>query len=82
MSCGPLLVVGDRVDAEADHLRPALGKLRLEVGDCAEFRGADRREVLRVREQHSPAIADPLMEVDGALGRFGGEVGSYIVDAE
>jgi hypothetical protein len=35
-----------------------------------------------MREEHSPAVADPLMKVDLALGGIGGEVGSDIIDSQ
>jgi hypothetical protein len=35
-----------------------------------------------MREEHRPVVADPLVEVNWTLRRFGGEVGSYIVDAK
>ena len=72
----------DGIDGEADDLGAALGELRFEVGDGAELGGADGGEVLGVREEDGPAVADPLVEVDGAVGGFGGEVGGGVVDAE
>jgi hypothetical protein len=35
-----------------------------------------------MREQDSPAVADPFVELDGALGRLSSEIGCKIVDAE
>jgi hypothetical protein len=35
-----------------------------------------------MREQDGPAIADPFVEVDCALGSFGCEIGSFIVYAQ
>src|SRR3546814_6893469 len=72
---GPALVVLDRIHAEADELHVALVELRLEPGDVAELGGADRREVLGMREQHGPAIADPVMELELPLGGLRGEIG-------
>jgi hypothetical protein len=33
-----------------------------------------------MREKHGPVVADPLMEVNRALRRVSGEIGSYVVD--
>ena len=71
---GPLAVRVDGVDAQADHLDVALVELGLELGHRAQLGGADRGEVLRVREEHRPAVALPVVEVDGAFGGVGGEV--------
>ena len=43
---------------------PRCGELLLEACHGAELGRADGGEVLGVREEHSPAVADPLMEVD------------------
>ncbi len=72
----------DRIDGDADDLDAALAEFALDAGHCAQLGGADGREILRVREENSPAVADPLMEIDGAGSGFGGEVRSDIVDAK
>ena len=71
---GPFLVVVDRIDRQADDLDAALVEFGLQLRHGAEFGGADRREILGVREQHGPIIAEPFMEVDFALGGFGFEI--------
>ena len=53
-------VLVDGIDAEADDLDVALVEVRLELGHVAELGGADRGEVLRVREDDAPGIAEPL----------------------
>ena len=63
----PAVMVVDRVDADADDLDAALVELGLDPGHVAELGGADRGEVLGVREQDRPAVADPLVEADAAL---------------
>src|SRR6266403_4337279 len=63
-----------RVDTEADHFGVAFGKLGLKAGHVAELSGAHRREVLRVREQDCPTIADPLVKLNGALRGLGREI--------
>jgi len=79
---GPLAVVVDGVDAETDHLGAALGELAFEAGHGAELGGAYGGEIFGVGEEDSPVVADPLVEMDGALRCFGGEVGCQVIDAE
>ena len=67
-------MVLDRVDADAQDLDAALVELRLDPGHVAELGGADRGEVLGMREQHRPAVAEPLVEVDATLGGIGLEI--------
>ena len=74
------MMVLDRVDADADDLDAALVELGLDPGHVAELGGADRGEVLGVREQHRPAVADPLVEADAALGGVGLEVGRGVAE--
>ena len=81
MSCAHFVVVVERVDRQADHLDVALVELGLDLGHVAELGGADRGEVLGVGEQHAPAVAEPLVEVDRALGGLGGEVGCGVAEA-
>ena len=59
-------------------LRVALVELRFELGHVAELGRADRREIFRVREQHRPRVADPLVEANGAFGCLGLEIRSDI----
>jgi hypothetical protein len=35
-----------------------------------------------MREQYSPAVANPFVEVDRALRGFGGEIGSFVIYAQ
>ena len=77
----PFEVGGDRVDREADDLDAALVELRLQLGDGAELGGAHRREVLRMGEEHCPAVALPIEEVDRALRGLCGEVGSIVPES-
>jgi PAS domain S-box-containing protein len=79
---GPALVRVDRVDAQADQFAVSLRELGLDLRHVAQFGGAHRREVFRVREQDRPTVADPLVEVDRPLRGRGGEVGGRIVDSQ
>src|SRR6516164_5643383 len=64
----------DRIDGKPHQVHAALVEFRLQLCESAELRCAHWREVLRVREQHRPAIADPVMEFDLALSGFGFEI--------
>src|SRR5690606_9902775 len=77
----PGLVVAHRIDAKADHLGVAAVELAFQPRPVAELGGAHGREVLRMREEDRPLVADPLVEADAALGRVRGEIGGYIADA-
>ena len=78
----PAGVALHRIDRQADDLDAAPVELRLDLGEVAELGGADRREVLGMREQDRPFVADPLVEPDAALGGFGLEVGGQAANAE
>ena len=75
-------MVGHRVDGKPDDLRVAPIELRLELGHVAELGGAYWREILGVREQHGPGIADPVVEANAPLGRIGFEVGGDVIDLQ
>src|SRR5215208_7299037 len=48
----------------------------------SELGGADRCEIFRVRKQHRPAIADPVVEADLAFGCFRFEIRGRVVDCK
>src|SRR3546814_17986273 len=75
-------MIAHGVDREADDLAVALREFRFGLGEIAELGGADRREILGVREKHSPRVTAPLMEVDTSLGGVGREIGSAITSSE
>ena len=67
--------------------RPMILALRLSnsafiLRHGAELGGAHRGEVLRVREQDRPLVADPLVEVDLAFGGLGLEIGCGVADTQ
>ena len=76
----PAGMLFDRVDRETDDLDATLVELRFDLGHVTEFGGADRREVLRVREQHHPRIADPIVEFDLAFRGLRFEIRGRIID--
>jgi hypothetical protein len=65
---GPFRMPVDGIDAQAHQLDAALVEFRLQLCESAELGGANRREILRVREQKCPAITDPVVELDLSLG--------------
>src|SRR5690606_27545212 len=78
----PLLVAFHRIHGNTDDLGIALLELTLQACHGAEFRRADRREILRMREKYAISVADPLVEADRSLCRVGLEIRCYIVDAK
>src|SRR6516162_6364400 len=79
---GPAVMAGERVDGQSDDLDAALVELGLDLGHVAELGGAHRREVLGMREQHHPFVADPLVEADLAFGGLRFEIRRSVVDGE
>jgi hypothetical protein len=75
-------VAVDRIDAEPHQLDAALIEFRLQFGQGAEFGGADRGEILGMREQERPAVADPIMELDFSFGGFGLEIRGHSANLE
>ncbi|MEX5728118.1 hypothetical protein Ga0609869_001471 [Rhodovulum iodosum] len=53
-----------------------------QLGGGRELGGADRGEILGMREQDGIAVADPVVKVDLAFGGVGGEVGGGVIDAQ
>src|SRR5262245_34911143 len=78
----PARMLVERVDGQADDLDAALVKFRLDPGHVSELGGADRREVLGMREQHNPGVADPIVKADLAVGRLSFEIRRGIVDLQ
>src|SRR6266545_6894431 len=72
----------DGIDAQAHQLDAALVEFRLQLRESAEFGRANRREILRVREQKRPAIADPIVEFDCSFGGLGFEIGGGCANLE
>jgi hypothetical protein len=78
----PLGVIRNGIDAEANDLGVALLEFRGETGHIAQLRGAHGSEVLGMREQDGPAVANPFVEVNRAASCFRGEIGGSVVDAQ
>ena len=71
-----------RIDRDGGDLRVARRELVVQPRDGAQLGGAHRREVGGVREQHAPALAQPFMEADLAVGGLGGEVRRKIAQVQ
>lgn len=78
----PAAMALDGVGAEADKLDATLGELWLELRKGTKLGCADGSVVLWVGEQNNPVVADELVEVDGAGGGLGVEVGGNAAEAE
>lgn len=71
----PATVALNGVGGQADQLGTSSRKLGLQFGKGSEFGGAHGSVIFGVREKHDPVVANELVEVDGALGGVGLEVG-------
>src|SRR5262249_43995634 len=60
----------------------ALVELGLQPGHITELGGAYRGEVLRMREENRPAVADPVVKANRPLGRFSCEIRCFRIDPE
>ncbi len=78
----PLFVFVNRIYRNDDGFRAAIGQLVLQLGGVAELGCAHRREVSRVGKEHDPILANPVVEVDAALGGFSFEVGGGIAEEQ
>jgi hypothetical protein len=77
----PLSTTAYRVDAQPDNLAVPLCEFGLQPSHVAQFGGANGSKVIRVRKQDCPTIAEPFVEVDGALGGFRRKIKGYVIDA-
>lgn len=72
----------DSVCRKTDQLNATLGELGLELCKGSELGGADGSVIFRVGEEDDPVVTDELVEVDGASGGLGLEVGGNGTQAE
>jgi len=63
-------MVTGRIDRQSDDFHISAVELRLDPCHIAEFGRADRSEVLRVREQDGPGVADPIMKAHPPISGF------------
>ena len=67
---GPAPMITDGIHRQAENLHITLVEKRLQLGQHAQFGGADRREVLGVGEEDAPSVSHPLMETGSGLPLF------------
>jgi len=67
-------VLVGRIDGQPDDLHVPAVEFRLDLRHVAELGRADGSEVLRMREENRPRVADPVVELDPAVRRVGLEV--------
>ena len=73
---GPRRMVALRINGETDDLDVAPVELGLNLRHVPELGRAHGREILRMREQDRPRIADPVVEMDLSFRGLGLEVRS------
>lgn len=78
----PFVVVLEAVGGDSDDFDVARGKVFGSACNLAELGRADGREVARVREQDSPRVANPLVELDRTGGCLGFEVRGDVTEAK
>src|SRR5262249_26304887 len=78
----PALMLVDGIDRQSDDLDTALVELGFDLGHIAQLGRADGRKVFRVREEHGPALANPLVKTNLSFRRFGFEIGRDVVDSK
>src|SRR4029077_8954772 len=76
----PLLVVVDGIDRQADDLDAAFVEFRFQSRHCAEFGGANRGEILWMRKQYRPIVADPVVEANFAFRGLGLKIWGGIIN--
>ena len=78
----PLVMRIHRVHGQGNGFDTALGEFILEPGSEAQLGGAHRRKVCRMGKQHTPAIAQPFVETEGAGAGILFEIGGDIAKSE
>ncbi len=72
----------DGIRRESNQFHPTLGEFRLILCESRQLCGADGGVVFRMREQDSPFVTNPLMEVDEAQSGLSLEIWSRRSQAE
>ncbi len=75
---GPALVRIGLIHAQADHFDVALIEFRFQPRGLAQLSSADRSEILWMRKQYRPAIANPFMKADRPFSGFRVKVRRHI----
>src|SRR5690606_267366 len=78
----PLRVIRNGINGDADNLDVAPFEFGCDASHRSELGRAYRRKILGMRKQDGPAIADPFVEPDRAVGRLGREIWSNVIDAK
>ncbi len=66
------------IDTQSDDFDVALFEFRFQPRRFAQFSRANRREVLWMGKQTSPAVANPVVKADLSLGGFRREIRRHI----
>jgi hypothetical protein len=66
------------IHAEADYFDIASVEFRFQPRAFTKFGGANGSEILWMRKQNGPTVADPLMKTNRAVGCVGCEIWSCV----
>jgi hypothetical protein len=77
---GPFFVIRDGVDAQSDHPTVSRREFRFETCHVSQLGCANRGEILWVRKQNRPPVADPFMKIDGTFRRLRSKIRSFFSD--
>src|SRR5262249_42410335 len=70
------------VNRQTDNLYVSPVEFRLNFRHITQFAPADWGKIFRMREQHSPRVADPLMKANTPLGCFRLKVRCCVADSQ
>jgi hypothetical protein len=74
-------MIVDVVDTESNNFTISHVKFRLEQGHIAQFGGAHRSEIFRMRKHDGPAVADPLVKVNFTLCGHRSKIWCLVINA-
>ena len=78
----PLIMVLEGVGRETYDLDIALLEVLVAAGDFSELSGADGGEVAWVREEDTPGVTEPIVELDVTRSGVSFEVGGNITKTQ
>src|SRR6516165_719700 len=77
---GPAFVIASRINGQSHYLHVSPIKLWFDFGHVTELGRTDRCEVLWMREQDGPRVADPIVETDSSFRGFCFKIRCYLAN--